>query len=66
MNKEQLQHRAYHTYAAIGELTLRKKQLNQQLQQINEKLEALEQEIVTISKTKPSDDTNKEGVHNVD
>lgn len=67
MNKEQLQHKAYHTYAAIGELSVRKKQLKQQLQQTEQKLVELEQEIVKLSKTTPTEENEiAEGACNVD
>jgi hypothetical protein len=68
MNKETLQHRAYSIYAAIGELTLRKKQMHQQIEEVDSKLEALELEIVKLSQAQSDneDEKAKEGVHNVD
>lgn len=62
--KQELQTRAYSVYAAIGELTLKHKQLKQQEHQINEKLDALEAEIVSISKSLEA--LSLEGVSNVD
>lgn len=64
MTKQELQNRAYSVYAAIGELTLKQKQLQQQEAQINEKLDALEAEIVSISKSLEA--LSLEGVSNVD
>ena len=64
MTKQELQARAYSVYAAIGELTLKQKQLLQQEAQIKNKLESLEAEIVSISKSLEA--LALEGVSNVD
>jgi len=67
MKKEELQHRAYQTYAALGELSVKRKQLAQQLNQIDQKVLDLEKEIVRLSKIEVESNTsNLEGVSNVD
>lgn len=50
MKKQEIQAQAYATYAAIGELTLKQKQLHQQEAQIVTQLQNLENKIVSLSK----------------
>lgn len=55
MKQQEIQARAYAVYASIGELTIKSKQLSQQQEQIEHKLYELEQEIVRLSQTTPTD-----------
>ena len=64
MKEKEVQQRAFQIYAAIGELTIRRKQMHQQLTEVDSKLEALEKEIVKLSQSQS--EQAKEGVHNVD
>lgn len=50
MTQEELNQKALQVYAAIGELTIRKKQFNQQIEEIDSKLIDLENTIVELSK----------------
>lgn len=50
LTKEEVQHLAYQTYAAIGELSIKRKQSVQHLSLLDEKLQALEQQIIDLSK----------------
>lgn len=56
MTNEELSHQAFQTYAAIGELTLKRKQLEQEIAVLDSKLSSLETHIIQLSKTEPKND----------
>ena len=49
MTQEELNQQAVQVYAAIGELTIRKKQAEQQIDEMSQKLITLENRIVELS-----------------
>lgn len=52
MTQEELNQQALKVYAAIGELTIRRKQFKQQIKDLDSKLQALEEHVVKLSLTK--------------
>ncbi len=59
MTKEQIQEKAYQLYAALGELGLRRKQLSQQIQNLDKNIESLEIEVVNLSKINTQESDNE-------
>ena len=51
MTQEEVNQKAFQVYAAIGELTIKKKQLTQQIEFIENQLVDLETQIVHLSTT---------------
>ena len=60
MTQEELNQQAVQVYAAIGELTIRKKQFNQQIDEIDSKLIDLEKTIVELSKVEVEPEITEE------